>query len=42
MIVLACGTESEANRNPPDPMLQDSLGLTLDDHVHRLLLASVE
>jgi hypothetical protein len=36
----ACQTREQPNLNPPDSLLQDSLGLTADDRVHRVELAS--
>lgn len=32
------GCKQEANPHPPDPMLQDSLGLTAEDRVYRVAL----
>jgi hypothetical protein len=37
---VACRAREEPNLNPPDSVLQDSLGLTDADHVHRIVLAS--
>jgi hypothetical protein len=36
----ACKDREQANPNPPDSLLRDSLGLTPADHVHRIVLSS--
>lgn len=38
--LTACRAQEEPNLNPPDSLLQDSLGLTAADHVHRVVLSS--
>jgi plastocyanin len=36
--LAACRPGEKKNDNPPDKLLQDSLGLTADSHVHRVAL----
>jgi plastocyanin len=38
--LTGCEAREAPNLNPPDSLLRDSLGLTEDDHVHRVVLAS--
>jgi plastocyanin len=38
--LAACRAREEPNLDPPDSLLQDSLGLTAADHVHRVVLSS--
>jgi hypothetical protein len=40
LALAACRAREEPNLNPPDSVLQDSLGLTGADQVHRIVLAS--
>lgn len=36
----SCVDREQPNLNPPDSLLRDSLGLTMEDHVHRVVLSS--
>lgn len=40
VVALLPACREEGNPHPPDRLLQDSLGLTPDDRVHRVLLVS--